>query len=101
MSKKECVHCKKMKTKQKFEDKATCGPCRLKILVEREQIYKCPVDGAIMKKEIVGKEIIIDKCPECKGIWLDYGELEAIEEETASHEKGKTVTYDIFMGMMY
>lgn len=27
------------------------------------------------------KKVIIDYCPNCKGIWLDKGELEAIQKE--------------------
>ncbi len=27
------------------------------------------------------KKVIIDYCPSCKGIWLDRGELEAIQKE--------------------
>lgn len=27
------------------------------------------------------KKVIIDYCPSCKGIWLDKGELEAIQKE--------------------
>jgi len=27
------------------------------------------------------KQVIIDKCPRCEGVWLDGGELEAIQKE--------------------
>ncbi len=38
---------------------------------------KCPIDGA----ELVvteRSEVEIDVCPECRGVWLDRGELEKI-----------------------
>lgn len=38
---------------------------------------RCPVDGAGL---VISERnnIEIDYCPECRGIWLDYGELEKI-----------------------
>jgi len=27
------------------------------------------------------KKVVLDYCPECKGIWLDLGELDAIQKE--------------------
>lgn len=35
---------------------------------------KCKIE----MEEIMIEEIIIDRCAQCKGIWLDYGELEAL-----------------------
>lgn len=31
------------------------------------------------------KEVEIDYCPDCRGIWLDRGELEKILERSAEH----------------
>jgi Zn-finger nucleic acid-binding protein len=41
---------------------------------------KCPVDGStsLMMTERQGVEI--DYCPECRGVWLDRGELDKIIE---------------------
>ncbi len=38
---------------------------------------KCPVDGAtlVMSER---QSIEIDYCPECRGVWLDRGELDKI-----------------------
>ena len=39
---------------------------------------KCPKCGAdLVEKE--HQHVKIDTCPECKGIWLDAGELEMLE----------------------
>jgi Zn-finger nucleic acid-binding protein len=40
---------------------------------------KCPVDGAtlVMSER---QRIEIDYCPECRGVWLDRGELDKIIE---------------------
>ena len=44
---------------------------------------QCPVDGAtLLLSEREGVEI--DYCPECRGVWLDRGELDKIIERTDS-----------------
>lgn len=51
---------------------------------------KCPVDGAtLVISERQGVEI--DYCPECRGVWLDRGELDKIIERT-------NVTEEDFVG---
>ena len=37
----------------------------------------CPVDGTPLT-EMVKNGVTIDVCPECKGVWLDRGELEKL-----------------------
>ena len=46
---------------------------------------KCPVckDVTLLMSERRGVEI--DYCPECRGIWLDRGELEKIMEKEDSY----------------
>jgi hypothetical protein len=39
---------------------------------------RCPRDGAALSEQKL-EGVAIDICPTCKGIWLDAGELEAIE----------------------
>jgi len=57
----------------------------------REQVLKCPACATIMEKQEHGfnKWVVIDFCPGCRGIWLDEGELEALElyyeQEHARH----------------
>ncbi len=41
---------------------------------------KCPKCGMDLK-EIVYKEVHIDKCFSCDGVWLDEGELEQLAEK--------------------
>ncbi len=48
----------------------------------------CPVCRAPFK-EIVKDSVLIDVCTECKGIWLDRGELEkllGIARESKDHQ---------------
>ncbi|MDF3023091.1 MAG: Transcription factor zinc-finger [Alphaproteobacteria bacterium] len=54
------------------------------------QIVSCPVCKAPMK-EIQWRHVAIDICTRCKGVWLDYGELDAIIE-TAKNEKFRRAT---------
>ena len=40
----------------------------------------CPKCGVAMNKEVHGNtKIVIDHCPSCRSLWLDNGELEALE----------------------
>lgn len=77
--KKICTHCNNNKTKREFENQPTCAECKTKLLIGRESIRICPIDGSTLLKEH-NNEIIIDRCPKCKGVWLDAGEIEAIKE---------------------
>ncbi|MDQ3992133.1 MAG: zf-TFIIB domain-containing protein [Actinomycetota bacterium] len=38
---------------------------------------RCPVDGSRLV-QTERSEILIDACPECRGVWLDRGELDRI-----------------------
>jgi Zn-finger nucleic acid-binding protein len=43
---------------------------------------KCPVDGATLVITDRGG-VEIDYCPDCRGVWLDRGELDKIIERSA------------------
>lgn len=46
---------------------------------------KCPMDGSELRiSERSGIEI--DYCPQCRGIWLDRGELDKLIERAADYE---------------
>lgn len=51
----------------------------------RSEPLRCPNDG-VRLVEIERSEVMIDACPECRGIWLDRGELDKIlaKERAAS-----------------
>ena len=45
---------------------------------------QCPVDGTTLAlSERQGVEI--DYCPQCRGVWLDRGELDKLIERSAEH----------------
>lgn len=54
-----------------------------KIRAAKEQTRRCPLDGAEMAKEIV-LSMVIDRCPSCRGVWLDGGELEEMRQTIES-----------------
>ena len=55
----------------------------------RKQVHwmKCPKCGSELK-EINHQSVMIDTCSECKGIWLDSGELNILIEGQARFTKG-------------
>jgi len=48
---------------------------------------KCPKCGSDLE-EINLQGVLIDKCGECGGIWLDHGELELLVDGQAKMTKG-------------
>lgn len=47
----------------------------------------CPVDGATLVSETLSG-VVIDRCPTCKGVWLDGGELEQLLKDASQEQKG-------------
>jgi Zn-finger nucleic acid-binding protein len=42
----------------------------------------CPTPVSMQKAEHErDRKVILDYCPDCRGIWVDHGELEAIQKE--------------------
>lgn len=83
-----CARCGGNRTRSKRDGIPTCSECEEKILkkkAESEDKHHGPVDGAVMHKEVVHM-LVIDRCPECGGVWLDPEELQAIK--IASSEEG-------------
>ena len=58
----------------------------------------CPRDGAELKVE-GHKGIDVDRCPRCNGIWLDYEELDELEDAVMSDDSSKgTMFFNSFGG---
>jgi hypothetical protein len=74
----KCHRCGQ-KTRRNRKSKPTCGHCIAVIDSKHEEIRNCPVDNNKMNKEII-KNIILDRCPLCSGIWFDKDEIETFEE---------------------
>jgi hypothetical protein len=48
---------------------------------------KCPKCGSDLE-EINYENVMIDKCKDCNGIWLDAGEIDLLTEGEAQLSKG-------------
>lgn len=42
---------------------------------------RCPVCNDVKMREVEKDGVLIDICPECKGVWLDRGELDKLLQE--------------------
>ena len=77
----KCVRCDRRRTKESFDGLPTCEPCRQDLIskakADSEDRRKCLIDGSEMSKDVI-LNIVIDRCPNCGGVWLDGGELELI-----------------------
>lgn len=72
-----CARCGSRRTRRRFEGVPTCTECELALKAEREERLTCRHDGAVMRKEVI-EDVIVDRCPECGGVWFDGGELETL-----------------------
>lgn len=50
---------------------------------------RCPNCGARLV-ELERSEVLIDACPDCRGVWLDRGELDKILEQERRTSAGVT-----------
>lgn len=77
----KCTRCGR-RTRNAYQDAPTCEACvteiETRLAAASEETRPCPLDKATMVKEVVGGSIVIDRCPTCKGVWLDRGELDQI-----------------------
>ncbi len=56
-----------------------------KLTVEEGRKMVCPKDGTNLVSVRYGSsEVVVDICPECRGLWLDYGEFSKIAGEFES-----------------
>ena len=77
----KCARCG-TRTRKADEGPSICEGCQhemqLAVEAQAEDSRNCPIDGARMQKEI-SFMILIDRCPSCRGVWLDGGELERLK----------------------
>lgn len=55
---------------------------------------RCPVCDDVRMREIEKDGVMIDVCPECKGVWLDRGELEKLMSEVREIRPAFNEWYD-------
>ncbi len=81
-----CVRCREQPSSEVLDGLPTCARCADQIRRKAAVRRACPVDGTEMRKEIV-QNIILDRCPDCGGVWLDHDELEALLRVAAEHSE--------------
>ena len=95
----KCARCGKKRTRTEFAGLPTCDACHAllekKLEAAQEDRRACPIDGEAMKKEVISN-VILDRCPACRGVWLDGGELEMLR---GAIEAG--VTEGVLRGVLF
>ena len=87
-----CTYCHTNKTTDTDDnDEYQCQSCREGLLIKaakrKEKTRICPDCGKDMDKQVIdGTDIVADVCTSCKGVFLDKGELEAMEEQLEIEE---------------
>jgi uncharacterized protein len=58
------------------------------VLIDYEKRRRCPKCDIIMMRHFFSdrREVEVDACPGCNGIWLDPGELKQIRKETLNRK---------------
>jgi len=82
-----CVRCREHPSVEVLDSLPTCRRCATAMRLKSESPRTCPVDGGLMRKEVV-QNLLIDRCPSCGGIWLDHDELEALLRLAAERQDG-------------
>ena len=72
-----CVRCREHPASEELDGLPTCHRCAGLLRGRAEEHRLCPVDQTEMRKEIL-QNLVIDRCPDCGGIWLDHDELEVL-----------------------
>lgn len=74
-----CVRCNTRPAKQGVQGLPTCDNCATLQAAEQESPRHCLACEAVMEKQLV-RQVVIDKCTSCGGVWLDSGELELVRK---------------------
>lgn len=74
MSQDLCARCREQPASDTMGGLPTCSRCGELIRQKAEEVRSCPVDGEEMTKEVI-QNLLVDRCPDCGGIWLDQDEL--------------------------
>jgi len=82
-----CARCREQPAKEVLDGLPTCERCGALVRLKAESKRTCPVDGTPMRKEVV-RNLLIDRCESCGGIWLDHDEIEALLRLAAERDDG-------------
>ena len=93
-----CHRCKVTKTENKVDGVHTCPECQVALIKEHEGDRTCPIDGVVMQKEH-HEGVVIDRCPTCRGVWLDPEELKTIGDQLRSAGQSSGMATGICLGI--
>jgi hypothetical protein len=79
-----CVRCREQPSSEVMDGLPTCARCADLIRRKSKEPRSCPVDGTELRRDVV-QNIILNRCPDCGGIWLDHDELEALLRIASEH----------------
>jgi len=85
------------KEEQFFEQQNKEALARLKAR-EQNTVRACPVNGKALE-QITAMGVIIDRCPDCGGVWLDSGELEEVIKR--SKDESSSAWIGNFFGTLF
>ena len=70
----------------KLVNKPLLIPQNASLKVDQNQRRKCPRDSVVMMRHFwsVKRDVVVDECPKCEGIFLDPGELAGIRGDYKS-----------------
>ncbi len=88
----------KAKEESYFDKKNREALKRLNEKAEEGKPRLSPITGKEMKQEVF-HGVVIDRCEDSKGIWLDAGELEQIIQAIADEETGENWLTDFMKGL--
>ncbi len=77
-------------------------PQNASVKVDQSQRRKCPRDAVVMMRHFwsVKRDVVVDECPQCEGIFLDPGELTGIradyKSDTERHKAAEAYYSEMF-----
>lgn len=95
-----CARCREHPASEVLDGMPTCERCAGLLRVKAEKIHTCPVDQSELRKEVI-QNLIIDRCPECGGIWLDHDELEALLRLAADRSDDEGFLGGMLLGLAW
>ena len=95
-----CVRCREQAASEVLDGLPTCTRCADLLRVKAEKAHRCPVDDAEMRKEVI-QNLVIDRCPQCGGIWLDHDELEALLRLAADRSDDEGFLGGMLLGLAW
>lgn len=94
----DCRDCGKPTVFARNARSAVCAACAGQPIERPLSDRTCPVDGTAMMPEW-RSDVVVERCPSCRGMWLDEGELELILAATRSTASDRGAT-DLLMNIL-